>query len=434
MNNKRCRLISLLLIIGSILIFIGSSCETNNILISNPEFTGEYKLNYNDLPSLDNNSEFKLGGFSSLDYIGRREFVTVTNGGPRVEQNGADKPDVKYLAPEFEPEIVTLKLKDGNISIKNRIKIKNLFGTIYNGIPDQKYISDKINFTNKNINTDIPGIDPEAITFDPYNNCYWLGEMYKPGILQAAGRWGDNNKQIGNILRCLKPYEGLRSVYQNQIANGGLSGLDLLNNKTMIGVFKKYLKNYPIEVDSLGNIHVIDTLELYKNRRRIVKINPKGISVASNLGAFYEVMDENFDGVKPEDVRIGDIAVINDTTCLINEYGETGGNKRNLLVKAILPDSIWFSSLKEGVFGKSIETLTPHELDSASLAPAVKRNFVDLSVEMESPPTGIAILDNKKVALLEKNNFGLDDNQDPDNYDIKKEDIIIKILNFDELF
>ena len=415
--------------------FFYQSCETDTVLISNPSFSGDYVLSYSKLPKMENNDEFKLGGFSSLDYLGRKNFLTVTNGGPRLENNAGDKLEVKYLAKDFEPEIVKLTLEDGKIKISERMKVRSLFGTIYDGTPTQIYAEEKINLNNSDIDLANTGIDPEAITFDPYSNAYWLGEQYGPSILQATGRWGENEDQRGNVVRKLTPYEGLRTVYQNQLANGGISGLELLNNETMIGVFENYLENYPIEVDSLGNIHIIDTLDLYKGRRRIFKVNPSDIGGTPEMGTFYEVMEESYDGVKPEDVHIGDIAVINDTTCIVNEYGETNGNKRNLLVKAILPDSIWFSSLKEGVFGKSIETLTPHELDSAGLSGAVKREFVDLSVEMDAPPVGITILEDRKVALLKKNNFGIvNDDQDLSNYEIKEEDIVIKVLKLDELF
>jgi hypothetical protein len=435
MQNKKLIFLVPLLLVGGFLIILNQSCETENVLISDPSFNGEYKLAYSDLPGLENSNDIKLGGFSSLDYLGRKEFLTVTNGGPRLEKETNGKPDVKYLVPEFEPEIVKLKLEDGEISITERIKIRNIFGTIYQGLPNQSYANNKINLVNNDVDLEKSGIDPGAITFDPYSNSYWIGEQYNPSILQAAGRWGEKEDQIGNVIRRLKPYEGLRTVYQYQLANGGISGLELLDNENMLGVFERYLENYPIEVDSLGNIHIIDTLEIYKNRRRLIKFNPNEVAESGERGAFYEVMDEGYDGVRPEDVHIGDIAVINDTLCIVNEYGETNGNKRNLLVKTVLPDSIWFSSLKEGIFGKSIETLTPHELDSAGLSGAVKRDFVDLSTEMDAPPVGITILSNHKVALLKKNNYGItNNNQDLTDYDIIKEDIIIKVLKLDEMF
>ncbi|HMA61699.1 MAG TPA: hypothetical protein VKP78_03525 [bacterium] len=435
MKNKRLHSIFSVFTLVGLLMFFNQSCETDTVLISNPSFSGDYVLSYSKLPKMENNDEFKLGGFSSLDYLGRKNFLTVTNGGPRLENDAGDKLEVKYLAKDFEPEIVKLTLEDGKIKIDERIKVRSLFGTIYDGTPSQSYVEEKINLNNSDMNIENTGLDPEAITFDPYSNSYWLGDQYGPSILQATGRWGEDEDQQGNVVRKLSPYDGLRTVYQNHLANGGISGLELLNNETMIGVFENYLENYPIEVDSLGNIHIVDTLDIYKGRRRIFKVNPSDIGGTPEMGTFYEVMEESYDGVRPEDVHIGDIAIINDTTCILNEYGETNGNKRNLLVKAILPDSIWFSSLKEGVFGKSIETLTPHELDSAGLSGAVKREFVDLSVEMDAPPVGITILQDHKVALLKKNNFGIvNDNQDLSSYEIKEEDIIIKVLKLDELF
>ena len=423
MNNHSKFLVCSIIISTLLLLFI-QSCEENSVLMSDSSFNGEYRLDYSDLPSLKNSDKIRLGGFSALDYIGRGEFVTVTNSGPKLVQNNNEKKEVKYLVPEFEPEIVKLELKDGEISIKDRIKMRSMFGNIYNGKPTQDYASNKINVVNNSMSIEDQGIDPQAITFDQYSNSYWIGEQYYPGILQAAGRWGEGDKQKGNVLRQLKPYEGLRTVYENQIADGGISGLDLLNNKKMIGVFKKYLEN-----------KLNDTLEIYKDRRRLIQLNPGKLSETPNLSGIYEVMDKSFDGVKPGDVKIGDIAVINDTLCIVNEYGETGSNKRNLLVKTVLPDSIWFAPQKEGIFGKAIETLTPHELDSASLSPAVKREVVDLSTKMERPPSGIAILPGNKVALLQKNNYGLSHNfNDFNNYEVKEQDIVIKIERLDKMF
>jgi len=430
MNLLKKILFYLLLLTITIAFFI--QCESSNPLISNPDFDGEYILEWSDLPKLQSGSDFKLGGFSSIQYLGGREYVLVTGRGPVLNSVDGKVEKINFLEPDYTPEIIKVKLKDNNkIEILDRNPIKTLRDENVSGLPVSSGYNE-FEIVNSNIEPQFWGMNPGGIVYDPSGNFYWVADKYGPSLYQMTGRWGELGEQQGfaNIVRRLDPFLGLRKYYLNREGDGGFSGLDIDNKGRLVTIIEKELLNYPTFIDSVGNVHTVDTLELNRNRRRFVRFDPAGEEFGKwEQSALYEVESSDFDGVNEEMVSINGLAMIDDTTCYINEYGQSNGNTRNLLVKVILPDSIWTSPTSEGIFGKSLETLTYHELDSAGLSFAVKRDIIDISSDFENPVAGITKVDNGKIAVLEQQNYGIENGDvDAGTYDIIKDDVNVKII------
>jgi hypothetical protein len=428
MKNSKNLFISICLVSFSIMFLL--NCESENILISNPTFEGEYTLKWSDLPKLSSDSDFKLGGFTSLKYMGDRESVVVTGRGPVINSVDGFTENVNFLASDYTPEVIKIKLTSNNkIKIIDRNPIQTLRGENVSGLPGPGQPSAIVNPL---LEPQFWGMNPGGITYNPDGNFYWVVDKYGPSVYQLTGRWGELGEQKGfaNIVRRLKPYSGLRKYYLYREGGGGFSGLDIDSKGRLVSIIDKELINYPLSVDSLGNIHVIDTLELYKDRRRLVRFDPNSEMFSKwEQSAIYQVQSSDYDGINPEDVSINGLAIVNDTTCIISEYGESNGNVRNLLVKVVVPDSIWIFPTAEGIFGKSLETLTPHELDSAGLSFAVKREIIDVSDRFDNEVAGITLIGHNKVAILEKQNYGIiNGDVQSGTYDIQKEDINIEII------
>ncbi len=401
-------------------------------MISNPSFDGDYILKWNDLPNLKDGSDFKLGGFSSIHYLGGREYVLVTGRGPVLNSVDGKVERINFLEPSYTPEIVKVKLKDNNkIEILDRNPIKTLRDEKVSGLPVTNFFND-FEIVNPDVEAQFWGMNPGGVLYDPSGNYYWVADKYGPSLFQMTGRWGElgEKKGFANIVRRLDPYQGLRKYYLQREGDGGFSGLDIDNKGRLIAIIEKELINYPTYIDSVGNVHTVDTLSLNRNRRRFVRFDPASSEFGKwEQSGLYEVSSSDFDGVDEAAVSINGLAMINDTTCYINEYGQSNGNTRNLLVKVILPETIWNSATAEGIFGKSLETLTYHELDSAGVSFASKRDIIDISNEFDKPIAGITKVDGGKIAILAQQNYGIENgNIDAGTYDIIKEDVIVKII------
>ncbi len=363
--------ILLLIIVGSLI-----QCDTEKSFMSNPNFEGEYTIKWNDLPKLKSGSDFKLGGFESLDYIGGQEFVLVTNRGPVLNEVNGMGERVNFLEPEFTPEIVKVKLKDNNsIEIIERHPIKTLKDENVSGLPSR----DDVEIINDGLSTEFWGMNPGGIIYNPNGNSYWVADKYEPALFQITGRWGNLGTKggYGNIIRRFRPTEGLRPAFAYRVGDGGFSGIDVDEDNRLWMTIEKNLINYPVSYEG-EIINVLDSLPLFKDRRRIVRKDPDGFY---EKNAAYMVEPESFDGVKVEDVSLMGIVAYNDSTCYVCEYGKTGNNVRSLLVKVICNSETWYGpSIERMSFIDSlrtlhlrtIETLTELARDSSNFNYAVR--------------------------------------------------------------
>ncbi len=428
-----------------ILIFI-YQCESDKVLISNPSFDGDYKLKWGNLPNLKDGSDFKLGGFQSIDYISDNEFVFVTDRGPVINEIIGTGEKVNFLAPDFIPEIVRVKLNDNNtIEIIDRHPIKTLQGESVSGLPSRT----DVEIVNPELDVAFWGMNPGGVVYNPAGNSYWVAEKYAPSLLEVTGRWGSlgDKGDHANILRRFRPYEGLRRYYAGRVGDGGFAGIDVDTKNRLWMTIEKNLINYPVLFQD-GDLVELDSLTLYKDKRRIVRKDPGD---AYDMSAIYRVEPESFDGVHPEDVSILGIAVYNDTTCYVTEYGRTGDNVRNLLVKVICSAGAWVSPTSEGLFWeddennithyRTYETLSEADKDSINtqsqgrkISYAAKRKLYDLSLEFSNKPVGLTIIDNHKIAILGEHNYGIKSaNIETGDVDIEKEDVIVKVLDLQGL-
>jgi len=398
------------LILIPVLALIINSCDTVDPAFESYTPRGSYKINWNDLPKQADMSDLKLGGFTSLHYLKNRDFVAITDRGPVLKEDNSD--DIYFLNPAFNPQILKLELQNnGNMKIVDQIPILTPGNISASGlIPDGDWATgENLQSSDNSQTTDSWGVNPGGVYFDQINNFYWFTDHYGPGIFQATIN--------GEIIKRLRPYEGLRKALRTRVAEGGFAGLDTDSNNRFVTITKRALNNSK----SPGE-------EINQSFRRIIRYDPAD---DDDRCMFYFVESDSFDGLPVDKALIGDIAVYSDTTFFVTEYGEFNGVSRSLLFKVTIDDSTTKAPPGlEGVAGKTFETLTDEEWVEINLIPVKKTLVADLSFLDIKRPDGIAIVGNSSIAILENNNYGI---INPDvagkTYQLDKSSITLTIVD-----
>ena len=388
------------------------ACDSTEPLKDNFTLSDSYRLLWDDLPSIG--GELKLGGFVGLFYEGGRYFYTVTTRGPVLTEsdNGTNK--TYFLVPKFVPEIVKLELQDDKtIKVVEEIEIKNPLGEKCTGAPTPNAwpLDEKI--VNPSQVGDDWGVYPSGIFYDLDANLFYVSEEYLPSVLQITTR-GDWHMRVS-------PGEGLRKAYANQTFQGGIAGVDVLPNGNFLFLLARSLEH---------NRNINDPNQTRAINYALRRIGLYDADSRSDLSMFYFVEGKERDGIDERYVKLGDIEFVNDTTFLVTEFANWNGLNRSLLFEVIVTDST--SKVKEGlegINGKTFETLTDEEWQEAGLHPLKKVLLVDLKKFGFKSPEGIEIIDEKHVAVIENNNFGIvEANPENRSYSLDKSPIILKVV------
>jgi hypothetical protein len=118
---------------------------------------------------------------------------TVTDRGPNIKTKDAKKlmgvdfgkkKGKIFPTPNFAPTIYKLKVKDGGVTVLDKIQIKTADGTQISGIsnPDTEAAWD---INGKELAYDPAGLDAEGIV-KLKDGTFWIGEEYGPSILHVA--------------------------------------------------------------------------------------------------------------------------------------------------------------------------------------------------------------------------------------------------------
>lgn len=396
---KKIKNYSLLLSISLLLLFSHQGCDETSPLIEsfNPE--GEYLLHFEDMPVINSENDIRLSGFTGLHYKGQRDFYTITKRGPVLSNTS----EAYYLSKDFIPEIVLLELQDDNsIKVKERKPLQISWGETINGCSPSLPWGSSENVINTDFENCEWGINPGGLHYNAKKQIFWISDLYAPGVFSAT-------EEDGTVYKRMRPGEGLRKVYSNRINNGGLSGITFKNDDICYATMKYNLNNRKPDDN---------TSEIDYSVRRIAKVDitkHKNDFPSSELSMIYLVEDESFDGIPAKEVALGDVLFLNDTTLIVSEYADFKGATRSLLYAAVITDST--SELLDGfesIAGKTIETLTAEERadKDSKIIPFKKRLIADLTGYGIDKPEGLALINNKILAVLNDDDFGIS-NGDP---------------------
>ena len=342
-----------LLVISSALF---TACSTTKTSTYNMVKATHLKMK-EPLPSVGktiSGQEFFLGGFSGLMLTKNKEssdpdnilLTTITDRGPNGFEVGKERP---FLLPEFSPQIVNLKVdfKNNSFEVLNTIPLKKRNGKPLTGLPNVRTEENPVDTFGFMYSLDADGLDTEAIVSDDEGG-YWVGEEYSPSLVHFDGK--------GVMLRRLTPFNELPKMYSERKTNRGFEGIAKEQNK----IFGFLQSPLPSEQDF----------------SRIVEVD---LETMKTSGEYFYDFEKGLD-------KIGDaISTGNNQFLVIEQNGKKGEKSRKYIYKITLNGTDNHVK-KELVIDLG---LTP---------------FKDIE-KVE----GIALIDHRRIALVNDNDFQIDD-------------------------
>jgi hypothetical protein len=261
-------------------------------------------------------SGLALGG---VEENGAIELLMVTDRGPnadapRVRIDDSTVVEGKFFpAPEYIPQIERLKFNgQGELLSQELVSLRSESGQVSGLIPplsNSVMPEEALSLTMQRLERTHLGFDPEGIT-GPENGIIWLGEEYRPGLVEVE-------LATGTIKRVLSPGDGLPKILASRQPNRGFEGVTRTPSGKIVAVIQSTL-----DINSETKNSSLFT--------RIVVFD-----VTSRNVTMYAYPHEAHH--KIDDVKIGDITAISDTEfILIQAEKNKHGDSRAFLVAVSL--------------------------------------------------------------------------------------------------
>lgn len=393
-----------------------SRTATAQLVAPLPE-PGHYVVPTSSLPFIPGSDRFRQGGFSGLFHAGGNEFWTITDRGPNVDFNG----NVVFLVPDFQLRMFKIRLNaDGTVNIVDSLTLTRTGGGPTSGLANPApYNTGQISYDEaRNIlPEDDWGFDTEGILRAP-DGTFWFCEEYAPGIAQVATN--------GEIIRRVRPQPtgGLPDILKRRRANRGCEGMVMTPNGKIYTIVQSGMENSYVGTTS-ANVSAGQQTELL----RLVEFDP----ATGSSRMFAYMMDAGYptggSTVRRRDIKIGDMAAVNNNEILFIEHAERGNRNVKLVYKVDLRGATAITQevfeVTPGVF-KSLEELTRAQVSSvAGITPVTKTLLLDLlNPGADNPswpldadkPEGIAILNSTTIVVGNDNDFGVLSPNEDGNY------------------
>lgn len=339
------------------------------------------------------NQKLSIGGFSGLRFLGkagdgRLRFLTLTDRGPNAaEQLEGDQIIRPFTMPEFQPQIVYL-LADparGTLEVEKTIPLRRPDGKPLSGLPARAGGEVPVDIKGQPLAYDPYGMDPEGIALNE-DGSFWIGEEYGPSLAHFSSE--------GQLQQVLRPGQGLPKVFAQIRINRGFEGVTLGNGR-LYGMLQSPLDNprSPGQENSAKS-HLV----------RIVEIDP----VERKTLAQYAYLL----GPGKAD-KIGDIAFSSSGEFFaIEQNGKVGEKSVKKIFRFRLDKASNLQLMAEKLAGPggSLETTKKKDLAAAGVVVAEKQEVCDLAAlgVKESKAEGIDFVDDKTLAVIVDNDFGLE--------------------------
>jgi len=334
-----------------------------------------------------------LGGFGSAAATDPRESTRVfllTDRGPNFDAPGGAK---VFAVPSFAPEIAVIRWPTGSTArIERVIPLRATDGTLLSGLPadvDGEVTEAAVDLEGATLRNDGSGIDSEGLHVS-LDGSLWIAEEYRPSILKMDS--------TGRLLERLYPGQGLPKVLGRRRPNRGFEGLaGDPTGRYLVAVLQGPLDNPAAAGRASSAVRVLrlDTV--------------RGVS-----SQFLLLLDE------PTDLA-SDLAWLDERSVLVIEHD--GGYKdgdppavRKRIYRLSFDgatDVSDSSDSNEGrtVGGKTLEALSPAELEAAGIRPLAKTLVVDLLAlgYPHDKPEGLVVLGPTEIGIVNDDDFGVTD-------------------------
>ena len=367
-----------------------------------------------------------LGGFSGLYYDGVAEngnlrFLAVPDRGPNGDADGNDRP---FLLPDYQARVVTLELNEGTgeFAVVDELLLSQADGTPITGLPNipnvDRQAVDALGNT-----VDLPelsGFEEFGSDYDPFgadlesilrdgNGDFWMVDEYRPAIYKFD--------QDGTLISRFVPegtsaqaaevnpgfaftetsfgQETLPAEYLNRRANRGFEGAAL---DTETGIFYAFIQTPLSNPDrSAGD----DSSVI-----RILGIDPDtGVPVSEYVYLLQDPeVGNNVD-------KIGDAVFAGDGKFYVLERDSSlADNAQKFVFEVDLKGAT--NVLGQDFGDLTLEQQTPDDLAALGISPVNKTkvtNLPSIGYLPSDKPEGIALLPDGRIAVLNDNDFGLEE-------------------------
>lgn len=385
-------------LLASVLPLLSHAAEVG-VARYNVSFPGGDRVSYSGAFADHFPQGLPVGIGSGLVFNGREGgdllLTTVTDRGPNADAPAVGKQEAKIFAnPAFVPLLMDIRIGGGKAVATQARPLHDDRGPI-SGLPlpgnligstNEVALTDNL----KPLPSDKRGLDTEGITPDGKGG-YWLCDEYGPFLIHIDGQ--------GKILAKYGPTplageqavaSGLPNIIKWRQPNRGFEGVTRLPDGRILAAVQSTLD---IEGKSKNQAQFT----------RLVSFDP-----ATGKTAMYGYPIDIDHYQKAKDAKIGDIVAIDNQHILLVEQG--GGKDKQMMNKIYLVDLSQASDLTpfDGQ-GKALEFDDAGALTKRGVKLAQKREVVDLRKLgwQQEKVEGLALIDNRTLAVINDNDFGL---------------------------
>lgn len=343
---------------------------------------------------------FKWGGFSGLTFIKKEKngdllFWTLTDRGPNGPEFKRDKKVMRgFFSPNFTPSFIQLRYsaKENKVSIVKTIAFTNSDGKPMQGLPPKEAtakVEHATDLIGTSLETDNHGVDSESMAIDSKNH-FWVGEEYYPSLLE----FDTKGKLLSRIFPAVKAGAPLKkneipNAYSHRGFNRGFEAIGHSHGKIF------FMAQSPLKVP---------------NAHKDKEFSVVRIGVFNTSSRMYEA-EYLYPLTHRKVDKIGDLTMINENEFyVIEQNGDVGPNSVHLIYKVDLKAA---TNLVKSPLERDPETYSAKEL-LAKVTPAAKSlavNLVQSGYSEFEKIEGLTIIDNSTLAVINDNDFGVDNNK-----------------------
>lgn len=342
------------------------------------------------------------GGYGSAvaaDPSNPRHFYLLTDRGPNVATGVPDQR--AFYAPEYAPRIGRFQVTPQGLRLVSYIELRAFNGRKLSGLPPQPGVGNTgevaLDWRGQALRHDPEGVDPEGlVALD--DGTFWVSDAYGPFLLHIA----DTGRTIERVGPATGTVRTIPRVFALRRPSRGMEGLTVLpGGRVLVGIMAAPLDNPSRAVRRASRVTRLLT---YDTRDGTSK-------------QFLYLQEE-------AGLLNSEIAAVSDTQLLVLERdgkypldAAAPARMKRIYLIDISPatDVSDRENSPQGrmAYGKTLEELSPIEMDAAGIVPVTKVLIVDLlSLPRPYPhdkPEGLALLGDRTIVISNDDDFGITD-------------------------
>ncbi|YCI28377.1 esterase-like activity of phytase family protein [Erwinia sp. PK3-005] len=320
-------------------------------------------------------------------------FATLTDRGPNADAPKTGKRESKiFVSPNYTPLLMTIRVGSGKANAIDAHPLHDEQGNI-SGLPLPEGFIGATNEAALNeslqlLGSDKRGLDTEGITSDG-NGGYWICDEYGPFIAHISAD--------GKILQKYGPQAeageqgiagGLPNIVKWRQPNRGFEGLTRMPDGRIIAAVQSTL-----DIDGKS-----------KNSARFTRLVSFDPATGKTASYGYPIDIDAYK--KAKDAKVGDIVALDNQRLLLIEQGaDKDKNMRNRIYLVDLSQASDLTPLDK----QPPELNDEAALKSRGVVLASKQLVVELRALgwHQEKVEGLALIDNKTLAVINDNDFGI---------------------------